>query len=186
MERALFLDRDGTIIEDRGYMHDPALVELLPGAAEALRELAREGWLLIVVSNQSGVGRGLITPAEMDAVQSRFLETMRKAHVKITASYFCPHRPDENCHCRKPSALHLHEAAREYGLDLSKSWMIGDRRSDIQCGRNAGCRTIWLSNPLFPVVAGLADFVAQDWPAAQRILTENAGLPATRSTSRAV
>jgi len=169
MKPALFLDRDGTIIEDRGYMRDPALVQVLPGAADLLRELAREGWALIVVSNQSGVGRGLITPAEMDAVQTRFLDVMREAGVEITASYFCLHRPDETCRCRKPSTFQVEQAAREHELDLSKSWMIGDRRSDIQCGKNAGCRTIWLLNPLFPVVEGLADFVAQDWTEVRRI-----------------
>jgi D-glycero-D-manno-heptose 1,7-bisphosphate phosphatase len=170
MKRALFLDRDGTIIEDRGYMHDPALVQLLPGAAETLRELERGGWVLIVVSNQSGVGRGLISPAEMEAVQKRFLQVMRQAGVSITASYFCVHRPDENCHCRKPSVFHVQKAAREFDLDLRASWMIGDRRSDILCGRNAGCRTIWLSNPLFPMVEGLADFVAVDWSQVRVIL----------------
>jgi histidinol-phosphate phosphatase family protein len=170
MKPALFLDRDGTIIEDRGYMRDPALVELLPGAADVLWELARAGWILVVVSNQSGVGRGLIALAEMEAVQTRFLDVMRDAGVEIAATYFCVHRPDENCHCRKPSTFQVEQAAREHGLDLSKSWMIGDRRSDIQCGKNAGCRTIWLSNPLFPVVEGLADFVAQDWQQVRRIL----------------
>ena len=174
MTRALFLDRDGTIIEDRGYMHDPALVELRPGAADALRAIGAEGWALVVVSNQCGVGRGLITPAEMDAVQARFLEVMRAAGVGITASYFCVHRPDETCHCRKPSTFHVEQAAREYELDLARSWMIGDRRSDILCGKNAGCSTIWLLNPLFPVVAGLADFVAKDWAEVRSILARNA------------
>lgn len=170
MKRALFLDRDGTIIEDRGYMHDPALVQLIPGAADVLRSLEAAGWALVVVSNQSGVGRGLITPDEMDAVQARFVKVMRGAGVAITASYFCLHRPDEDCHCRKPSAFFLLEAAREYGLDLARSWMLGDRRSDILCGRNAGCKTIWLRNPLFPVVEGFADFVAEDWGAVREIL----------------
>src|SRR6185312_13878315 len=114
-------------------MRDPALVKLLPGAAEALKDLTAAGWILIVISNQSGVGRGLITPTEMEAVQSRFLDVMNEAGVKITASYFCTHRPDENCHCRKPSTFHLEEAAREFDIDLSQSWMIGDRRSDIVC-----------------------------------------------------
>ena len=175
MKRALFLDRDGTVIEDRGYMHDPDLVQLLPGAAEALREFGSGGWALVVVSNQSGVGRGLITPAEMDAVQARFLDMMRRERAEITASYFCVHEPEANCLCRKPSAFHVQQAAREYGLDLSKSWMIGDRRSDILCGKNAGCRTIWLSNPLFPVAEGVADFVARDWSEARAIVENNAG-----------
>ncbi len=181
MTRALFLDRDGTVIEDRGYMHDPDLVQLLPGAAGVLRGLEREGWALVMVSNQSGVGRGLITPAEMEAVHSRFLNVMRGAGVGITASYFCVHRPDEACHCRKPSTFHVEQAAREFGLDLGKSWMIGDRRSDVLCGRNAGCRTIWLSNPLFPVVEGLADYVAANWGEVRTILASHADADAAAS-----
>jgi D-glycero-D-manno-heptose 1,7-bisphosphate phosphatase len=175
MKRALFLDRDGTVMEDRGYMHDPALVQLLPGAADVLRAIEAEGWVLIVVSNQSGVGRGLISAAEVESVQARFLELMRQAGVRITASYFCPHAPDEDCHCRKPSPFQVELAAREHGLDLTKSWMIGDRKSDILCGKNAGCTTIWLLNPMFPVAEGLADFVARDWGEARGILAKNAG-----------
>jgi D-glycero-D-manno-heptose 1,7-bisphosphate phosphatase len=175
VKRALLLDRDGTVIEDRGYMHEPDLVELRPGAAEALRAFADEGWALVIVSNQSGVGRGLITAAEMDVVQTRFLEVMRGAGVTIAGSYFCPHRPDENCPCRKPSVFLVEQAARDHGLDLAESWMIGDRRSDILCGKNAGCRTIWLANPLFPVDEGLADFVAKDWGAARGIVKRGPG-----------
>jgi histidinol phosphatase-like enzyme len=93
--------------------------------------------------------------------------------VPILATYFCLHRPDENCLCRKPSPFLPQLAAREHALDLSQSWMLGDRRSDVLCGNNAGCRTIWLSNPLFPVETGLADFVAQDWSDVRRILTES-------------
>ena len=175
MRRALFLDRDGTVIEDRGYMHDPELVQLVPGAAEVLRLLGDEGWALVVISNQSGVGRGLITPAEMDAVQARFFTVASRAGVKIAASYFCVHRPDENCHCRKPSPFQVELAAREHDLDLGRSWMIGDRRSDILCGKNAGCRTIWLANPMFPVAQGVADFVAQNWSEVRTILQDHAG-----------
>ena len=127
-----------------------------------------------MIGNQSGVGRGLITPAEMDAVQARFVGAMRDAGVEITASYFCTHRPDENCRCRKPSLFHVEQAAREYELDLPGSWMIGDRGSDILCGKNAGCRTIWLSNPLFPVTPGVADFVAKDWREVRNILAKHA------------
>ena len=153
-------------------MRDPAVVELLPGAADVLRELQSDGWALVVISNQSGVGRGLMTVGEMEAVHERFLELLRAADVEITASYFCPHRPDEHCQCRKPSPFQVQSAASEHSLELAKSWMMGDRKSDIECGRNAGCRTIWLSNPLFPVVDGLADFVARDWGEVRRILTE--------------
>lgn len=151
-------------------MRDPAQVELVPGAAEALRELAADGWVLVVISNQSGVGRGLIGVAEMDAVQDRFLAVMHDAGVEIAASYLCTHHPDENCACRKPSTMFLEEAERTHELDLAQSWMIGDRESDILCGKTAGCRTIWLENAEFPVASGLADFVARDWDAARAII----------------
>ncbi len=172
MRRAVFLDRDGTIIYDRGYMRDPALVELLPGAAEALRGLTTDGWALVVISNQSGVGRGLITLDEMKAVQARFVEMIRNEGVEIAASYLCAHRPDEHCRCRKPSTYHLELAGREHEIDMVDSWMIGDRRSDIQAGKNAGCRTIWFENPLFPVVPGLADYEARTWDEAAAIVRD--------------
>jgi histidinol-phosphate phosphatase family protein len=177
VKRALFLDRDGTIIEDRGYMRDPDDVVLMPGAADALRALEAAGWLLIVVSNQSGVGRGLIAPAEMEAVQARFLELMRAAEVSITASYLCVHHPEEDCGCRKPGVLHLEQAAREHGIDLRESWMVGDRESDILCGKNAGCRTIWLRNAEFPPDAGLADYEADGLTSIPAILSRNVTIP---------
>ena len=142
MKRALFLDRDGVLMEDRHYMRDPGDVYLIAGAAEALRRFAAEGWLLIVISNQSGVGRGFISVAEMEAVQSRFLELLRDEDVEITATYICPHAPDAGCECRKPSPYLLRKAAEEHGIDLAESWMIGDKESDVSAGAAAGCRTV--------------------------------------------
>lgn len=172
MRRALFLDRDGTVIEECGYLGDPALVRVLPGAAAALAAFASQGWKLIVVSNQSGVGRGLITPRQMEEVQRRFLEVMQRNGVPITASYVCTHAPEECCECRKPSPFLLRRAAAEHALDLSASWMIGDREGDILCGRNAACSTIWLRNDMFSVPEDLPDFIANDWSEIQRKLGE--------------
>jgi D-glycero-D-manno-heptose 1,7-bisphosphate phosphatase len=163
LSRALFLDRDGTIIEDRGYMREPGDVHPLPGAGEALLSIASRGWKLIIISNQSGVGRGLISRGQMDAVQARFLKLMESSGVQITASYFCPHAPEEGCDCRKPSDYFLQLAAKEHQIDLKRSWMAGDREADILCGRNAGCSTIWLRNETFPVAADLPTFIASDW-----------------------
>jgi len=163
LKRALFLDRDGTVIVDRGYMKDPNQVELLPGASDALRKLAREGWKLIIVGNQSGVGRGLITKEEMDAVQAKFLRLMKSNGIEITASYFCIHAPEDNCECRKPATLSVEKAARDHAISAEQSWMIGDRESDILCGRNAGCSTIWLRNKEYPVAPELPDFIANNW-----------------------
>ncbi len=177
MNRALFLDRDGTVIEDSGYARDPGLVRMIPGAAVALSALASEGWKLIVVSNQSGVGRGMISPQEIEAVQARFLETMESHGIPVTDSYLCTHAPEERCECRKPSDFFPRRAALEHAVDLRASFMVGDRESDILCGINAGCGTIWLRNEMFPVAESLPGFIAEDWDAIYRRLSAD---PAAR------
>jgi len=169
--RGLFLDRDGTVIEECGYLADPALVRVLPGAAAALAALASEGWKLIVVSNQSGVGRGLITPDQMEAVQRRFIDLMQSYGIPIASSYVCTHTPEDGCRCRKPSPFLLQSAAVEHGLDLGASYMVGDREGDILCGRNAGCSTIWLRNAMFAVPDDLPSFIANDWSEIYRRLS---------------
>jgi D-glycero-D-manno-heptose 1,7-bisphosphate phosphatase len=163
VNRGLFLDRDGTVIEECGYLKDPALVRFLPGAADALAALASDGWKIVIVSNQSGVGRGLITPAQMDAVQRRFFELMQSRGIRIADAYVCTHTPADHCQCRKPAPYFIERAAVEHSLDLSASWMIGDREADILAGRNAGCRTIWLRNEIFTVQPDLPTLIADSW-----------------------
>lgn len=138
MRRALFLDRDGTLIVDVGYPRDPAQVELLPGAAAALRALPPDV-TLVIVSNQSGLARGLITPAEAAAVAARVAERFAAEGVHFAAAYVCPHGPDDGCPCRKPAPGLLLQAARELDLDLARSIMIGDKPSDVAAGQAAGC-----------------------------------------------
>ena len=165
--RALFVDRDGTLIADAGYPRDPALVELLPGAADALRELSGS-FALVIISNQSGIGRGLISEAEARAVHDRVIDRFARAGVEFAGAYYCPHAPGAGCPCRKPAPGLFVDAARELGLDLASSIMLGDKASDIAAGRAAGCRhTIRLG----PDVDG-ADGSQRcaDWPAALRFL----------------
>lgn len=140
--KALFLDRDGTIIVDVGYPRDPAQVMLLDGAAEALRGAKALGYQLIVISNQSGLGRGRILPEEAVRVQQRVEEVLAQQGVFLDGAYFCPHAPDDACTCRKPSPELLQRAARERGLDLARSVMVGDKASDVEAGRAAGCTAI--------------------------------------------
>ncbi len=152
--RAVFLDRDGTIIHDRGYPRDPALVELLPGAAHGLTLLRERGLLLVVVSNQSGLARGLVTAAEAEAVHRRFLECLAEQGIALDGVYYCPHGPDEGCACRKPAPGLILRAAEEFGIDLSLSFMTGDKTSDVEAGLRAGCTSI-LFNDWTQVLADL-------------------------------
>ena len=139
--RALFLDRDGTLIVDVGYPRDPALVQPIEGAIDALRVLQRDH-TLVVISNQSGIARGRITPAEAAAVHDRFVAMFAAAGVTFAGAYYCPHGPDDGCRCRKPAPGLLEDAARELGLDLARSIMIGDKPSDLEAGRAAGCALV--------------------------------------------
>jgi len=142
--RAVFLDRDGTVIRDVGYPADPDEVELLPGAAEALRRLAGAGWSLVLASNQSGIARGLVTEDEAESVHRRTVELLAAEGVHVDGFYRCPHGPDDGCACRKPNPGMLYAAAADLGLDLEASVMVGDKASDALAGLAAGCRGIML------------------------------------------
>jgi histidinol-phosphate phosphatase family protein len=139
--RAVFLDKDGTLVENVPYNVDPARIRLTAGAAEAVVALAQHGYRVIVVSNQPGIGMGLFAADAIDGVERRLREL-----VPLDAFYYCPHRPDEGCRCRKPQAGLLERAAREQNVDLAASWMVGDILDDIEAGRRAGCRTVLLDN----------------------------------------
>jgi D-glycero-D-manno-heptose 1,7-bisphosphate phosphatase len=141
---AVFLDRDGTLIEDTGYPRDPEAVRLLEGAPEALAALRRAGFALVLVSNQSGIGRGIVTQEEADAVHDRVVRELLAHGVELDDVRYCPHTPEDACSCRKPAAGLLLDSARELGLDLARSFMVGDKPSDVEAGRAAGCRTVLL------------------------------------------
>jgi D-glycero-D-manno-heptose 1,7-bisphosphate phosphatase len=140
--RAVFLDRDGTIMEGTNYIGDVERVVLIPGAAEALNQLQHAGYRLFIVTNQSGVGRGFFTREAVEEIHALLDEQFGRAGVRFDRYYICPHHPEDNCDCRKPKPKFLLEAAREYGLDLASCYMIGDRASDIQAGVTAGSKTI--------------------------------------------
>jgi D-glycero-D-manno-heptose 1,7-bisphosphate phosphatase len=163
-KRAVFLDRDGTLMEEVHYCGDPAKVRVFPGAAAALRRLKEAGFLLIIVSNQSGIGRGIITEAEYHAVHAELLRQL--GNELIDASYFSPELPGAVSVRRKPASGMVLEAAREFGIDLSCSFFIGDKRSDIECGRRAGTRTIQVMTGYGRVQKCAADFIAEDLRAA--------------------
>jgi len=139
---AVFLDRDGTIIEDVTYLGRPEEVRLLPRAAEGIAVLNRSGLPVIVATNQSVVGRGMIDVAMLDAIHARLRDVIAAAGALVDAIYICPHHPDEGCECRKPRPGLLLQAAAERNLDLAASFMVGDRPLDILAGQAAGCRTV--------------------------------------------
>lgn len=133
-KRAAFLDRDGTIIEDTGYVHEPGKVKLLPGAAQAIKQLNDAGFLVVVVTNQSGIARGLYTVADYEAVQERLGALLAADGAHIDGAYFCPHHPRFTgpCDCRKPAPKLFRDAAEALDIDLGQSWWVGDRLTDVQ------------------------------------------------------
>ncbi|HEY8485251.1 MAG TPA: HAD-IIIA family hydrolase [Longimicrobiales bacterium] len=137
---AIFLDRDGTLIQERNYLADPELVELIPGAAQALRALAEAGYALVLVTNQSGIARGYIRPEEYQAVQDRLHALLAAEGVRLDGVYCCPHHPEITgpCECRKPAPGLFRQAAAELRLDLRASYYVGDRLRDVLPARVLG------------------------------------------------
>ena len=151
MRKAVFLDRDGTVIEERNYLSGPEQVRLIDGAAEAVRALSEAGYLIVLVSNQSGVARGYFTEEDVQAVNRRVCSEIEKRGAGLDAVYYCPHYEKGSvaeyavaCGCRKPKAGMGIRAAAEHDIDLSESYMIGDKPSDIEFGRNCGMRNAFL------------------------------------------
>ena len=168
---AVFVDRDGTIMRDVDYCGDPADVQLLDGASEALRHLKSHGFKIVVITNQSGIGRGYFDEKQYREVEAEVDRQIGKD--VIDATYYCPHLPEDGCNCRKPSAGMIFQAAQDHHIDLTKSFFIGDKRSDIECGRNAGVRTILVRTGYGKSVeSGLADVVAEDLRDAAKVIVD--------------
>lgn len=151
--RAIFLDKDGTLVEDIPYNVDPTLIALTWHAGQALQLLQQLGYKLFVVTNQSGVAKGLFTEAALGPVHHRLSELLAQYGVTLDGFYYCPHSADgivsryaTACTCRKPMPGMLYRAAYEHGIDLSRSWMMGDILNDVEAGRRAGCQTALIDN----------------------------------------
>lgn len=155
-KKAVFLDRDGTLNQDFGYTHRIRDWRWLPGTLAGMRILADAGYALVVVSNQSGIDRGYYTLAQVKALEEWVDKQLALKGLKIDAWYYCPHLPEAGCSCRKPGAGMLHKAAEDLRIDLSQSWMLGDRVSDAQAGAAAGCRAGLIFNPLNPDEGSIA------------------------------
>ena len=151
-QRAVFLDKDGTLVEDVPYNVDPEQIRLTVGVVD-LQQLHHCGYLLIVISNQSGVARGYFPEAALVAVEQRSRQLLAQLNIPLTDFYYCPHHPDGTvtnyaiaCDCRKPAPGLLLQAAQDYDIDLRQSWFIGDILHDVEAGRRAGCKTILIDN----------------------------------------
>lgn len=137
----IFLDRDGTLNVEKHYLHKPEEVQLCDGVIDGLVGLRDLGYRFLVVTNQSGIGRGYYSESDMHAVNACIQELLKPAALEIDAFFFCPHTPEANCDCRKPKLGMFIEAQRNFSIDVSKSWMVGDKPSDIEFGKNAGLNT---------------------------------------------
>lgn len=138
----LFLDRDGTLIREEHYLRDPAKVVLETGVPEGLQRFASAGFRLVVVSNQSGVGRGLISEDDVNAVNERVADLLSVHGVCISSWHYCPHLPDEGCLCRKPGTRLFESAAAQHPIDWEQSIMVGDKPSDVQAGLSLGIKAV--------------------------------------------
>lgn len=181
--KAVFLDKDGTLIENVPYNVRPELIRLLPGVAEGLRALHAAGFRLIVVSNQSGVARGYFPETALIGVRDRLCELLAPADVPLTGFHYCPHHAGGSvaefafdCTCRKPQPGLIRLAASEHRIDLASSWMVGDILDDVEAGRRAGCRTVLIASaaPAETSPWRLPDHTAPDLEAAARFILAEA------------
>ena len=167
--RAVFVDRDGTIIHDADYCSDPKQVKSLDGAADALHRLKNAGYKIIVITNQSGIGRGFFTQEQYRAVEAEVSRQLGNG--VIDATYFCPDIPGDPSECRKPAPGMVLQAAKEHDVDLPRSFLIGDKEIDAECAHNAGVRAIRVRTGFDKATENSsADWVAEDLPAAAEII----------------
>jgi D-glycero-D-manno-heptose 1,7-bisphosphate phosphatase len=162
---AVFLDRDGVIIRERNFLYDPKSIELIPGAIEAIKNL-RDDFKTVVVSNQSGIARGFFSEEDLIRFQGSLDKLLKASGAIISGWYYCPHGPDDGCECRKPLPGMILSAAEEMHIDLTESWMVGDKSSDIGAGKAAGLKTILVKTGYGGKESGAtdieSDYVADD------------------------
>lgn len=140
--KAVFVDRDGTINVDGPYLSDPANFQMYPGVGEGIKKLKDQGFKVIVITNQSGIGRGYFTEKELTEIHERMKAEFRKFNTDVDDIYYCPHHPDANCDCRKPKTKLFEMAIKEHCVDIKKSYMMGDKMQDMEAGKKVGIKTI--------------------------------------------
>jgi rfaE bifunctional protein nucleotidyltransferase chain/domain len=173
--KAVFLDRDGTINDNRpgGYVHRKEDWKFLPGVIPALRRLSKTDYKIIIVTNQSGIGRGYFTLAALKKLHAHMLRELRKNEVRVDAVYYCPHRPDSGCLCRKPAPGMALQAVKDFDISLNDSWMVGDRDADVLMGREANIKTIKLAGLMDKESKIAPHYYAKDLAEATGIILKN-------------
>ncbi|MFC1454917.1 D-glycero-alpha-D-manno-heptose-1,7-bisphosphate 7-phosphatase [Candidatus Undinarchaeota archaeon] len=142
--KTIFLDRDGTIIKDKNYIKDPNDIEFFEGTIDTLKRLSDSGYQLVIISNQSGVGRGILTIEQMNEVNKKLMNTFDRAGIKFAGAYYCSHAPEDKCPCRKPNTGLIEKAKQDLEIDFTESWFVGDKSVDVALGEKIGVRTILL------------------------------------------
>ena len=143
MDKAIFLDRDGCLNEDLGYVHKVEDFKLLLGVVKGLRQLSKH-FVFFIITNQSGIGRGIFKEEDMHIFNEKLLRELKKEGIEIKKIYYCPHTPEDLCKCRKPHTKYIKDAENEFGIDVKNSWVVGDHPYDVEMGIKAGCRTVYL------------------------------------------
>ena len=175
MNRAVFLDRDGTLNPDPGYISRPEDFELFPWSASSLARLKNAGFLLILITNQSGISRGLITEEQLTVIHAKLQDLLHAENASLDAIYHCPHHPDfpysdgvADCNCRKPHPGMIHKALKDFNIDAASSFMIGDRSSDVKIAFNTGVKPLFIGDqplkgyeqvPFFKDLAAATDYI---------------------------
>ena len=176
MNKAIFIDRDGVINEDHGYVHKIEDFKFIPKAVDGLKLLSEQGFKFIIITNQSGIGRGYYKKEDFLTFNNHLVSELSKNKIKIEKTYYCQHGPDESCDCRKPSTKYIKEAKKEFDIDLENSYVIGDHPHDIEMGKKAGCKSIYVltgHGKKHKEELKEADFIAQDlYEAANWILNQ--------------
>ena len=162
MTKAVFLDRDGVLVEDIGYHHKLEDFKLVKNTVEGLKLL--KDFKLVIITNQSGIGKGYYTFDDFLKFNNHLVNELKKNDVKIEKTYVCPHKPEDNCECRKPKTKLIKGAEKEFNIDLKKSFVIGDKKIDVELGKNAGCKTILVltGKGMKEKENLIADYVAKD------------------------
>jgi D-glycero-D-manno-heptose 1,7-bisphosphate phosphatase len=171
--KAVFLDRDGTLIVDPPDLRVDSIeeIELFPDTIEAMRQLAKLDYGVVLVTNQAGIAEGRLTEDDFWQIENKVIEMLAPSGIKILKTYFCPHSPADNCQCRKPKPFMLLQAAKDLDIDLANSYTIGDRESDILAGQSAGTKTILVQTGNTPVTSTEATYTAANLLEAVRYIT---------------